>query len=119
MRIHKYSKCDASSLDYYTTVLGHNMVKQGDNSEYTDKADGFYSIVTCRCSMCDKTEEKKSFVRRWDNFDSELIAQHICNYAISKYGCTRDTSLNLGNGSYFACQDTRDHSEADIAAQSY
>ena len=117
--LHKCSGCNNSTKDHYTPALGHDMVSQGDNGQYTDKADGFYATVTSKCSRCNKTEQKETLIRRWDDFNTELIAQYICDYAIQKYGCTRDTSLNLSNGGYFFAQDAKGHSEMDVAIEGY
>lgn len=115
---HKCSKCNDSYKDTYTNALGHNMVPQ-DGGEYVYRKDGVYSSSGTKCSACGKTESGETLVRLWSDFDTELIAQYICDYAIQKYGCTRDTSLTLETGGYFPGGYAKGYNEWEVAVNSY
>ncbi len=115
---HKCSKCNDSYKDAYTNALGHDMVNQG-TPQYEDNKDGFYVTYNGKCSRCGKSENGTREYHAWTELDTELIAQYICDYAIQKYGCTRDTSLTLETGGYFPGEYAAGHTEWEVAANSF
>lgn len=88
--------CGMQYKDALTGALSHQMGEYvGDESTYTRDAIGFYGKQTRTCQRCGFKETKSGLIRKWEDFDIEMMENAILQYAIEKYHCVYEPSFSI------------------------